>query len=117
MTIELGNRLASLRKEKGYSQEELAEKLGVSRQAVSKWENGEASPDTANLIALAELYDISLDELVGKAPAGSSKTEEVEGEVVDSVVPETGSFEEEEVMRYLQGVVRSTKLPGRQHYE
>lgn len=95
MTIELGNRLASLRKEKGYSQEELAEKLGVSRQAVSKWENGEASPDTANLIALAELYDISLDELVGKAPAGSSKTEEVEGEVVDSTIAEPGSFEEE----------------------
>lgn len=83
MTIELGNRLAALRKEKGYSQEDLAEKLGVSRQAVSKWENGEASPDTNNLIALADLYGISLDELVGKKGPASSKEEVVEGEVVD----------------------------------
>ena len=83
MTIELGNRLAALRKEKGYSQEDLAEKLGVSRQAVSKWENGEASPDTNNLIALADLYGISLDELVGKKGPASSNEEVVEGEVVD----------------------------------
>lgn len=40
MTLEFGNRLAEMRKEKGYSQEELAEQLGVSRQAVSKWERG-----------------------------------------------------------------------------
>ena len=64
MTIKLGNRLADLRKEHGYSQEELAEKLGVSRQAVSKWECGEASPDTDNLIELARLYNTSLDELL-----------------------------------------------------
>lgn len=65
MTIEFANRLAELRKNKGLSQEELADKLGVSRQAVSKWERGEASPDTDNLIELARIYDISLDELVG----------------------------------------------------
>ena len=65
MTIELANRLAELRKSKGLSQEELADKLQVSRQAVSKWERGEASPDTDNLIELAKIYGISLDELVG----------------------------------------------------
>ena len=65
MTIELGNRLADLRKQHGLSQEELADKLGVSRQAVSKWERGEASPDTDNLVELARIYDISLDELLG----------------------------------------------------
>ena len=65
MTIELANRLAELRKQKGLSQEELADKLQVSRQAVSKWERGEASPDTDNLIELAKIYEISLDELVG----------------------------------------------------
>lgn len=65
MTIEFANRLAELRKSKGLSQEELADKLGVSRQAVSKWERGEASPDTDNLIELAKIYGISLDELVG----------------------------------------------------
>ena len=66
MTIELGNRLAELRKKHGLSQEELADQLGVSRQAVSKWERGEASPDTDNLIELARIYGISLDELLGQ---------------------------------------------------
>lgn len=65
MTVEIGDRLASLRKAHGYSQEELADKIGVSRQAVSKWERTESSPDTDNLIALANLYGVSLDELVG----------------------------------------------------
>ena len=47
------------------SQEYLAEQLGVTRQAVSKWESGTSEPSTANLLALAKLYGISLDELVG----------------------------------------------------
>ena len=64
MTIETANRLYELRKKHNLSQEELAEKLGVSRQAVSKWERCEASPDTDNLIALAKIYNLSLDELI-----------------------------------------------------
>lgn len=64
MNVEIANKLINLRKEKGFSQEELAEKIGISRQAVSKWERAESSPDTDNLIALARLYEISLDELL-----------------------------------------------------
>ncbi len=64
MNIEIANRLQQLRKEKGYSQEELAQALGLSRQAVSKWERAESSPDTDNLICLARLYGMSLDELL-----------------------------------------------------
>ena len=64
MNIVIANRLATLRKQNGFSQEELAAKLGISRQAVSKWERAESSPDTNNLIALAELYRISLDALL-----------------------------------------------------
>ena len=64
MNIETANRLVQLRKENGLSQEALAAKLGVSRQAVSKWERAEASPDTDNLIALAELYGMTLDGLL-----------------------------------------------------
>lgn len=75
MTIELGNRLAELRKQHGLSQEELADKLGVSRQAVSKWERGEASPDTDNLIELAKIYNVSLDELLGLAQPKEDKEE------------------------------------------
>ena len=64
MTIEIADRLIQLRKKNGLSQEELADKLGLSRQAVSKWERAEASPDTDNLICLAKLYGVSLDELL-----------------------------------------------------
>lgn len=65
MNLKIANRLVQLRKEHGFSQDALAEKLGVSRQAISKWECGEAAPDTDNLIALAELYDVTLDSLLG----------------------------------------------------
>jgi transcriptional regulator with XRE-family HTH domain len=64
MNIEIANRLVQLRKKNGLSQEELAEKLGISRQAVSKWERAESSPDTDNLISIAKLYNVSLDELL-----------------------------------------------------
>lgn len=74
MNIEIANRLVTLRKEKGFSQEDVAEKLGISRQAVSKWERAEASPDTDNLIALSKLYGVSLDELL------SSSAESIENE-------------------------------------
>jgi len=64
MTIEIANHLAELRRKAGFSQEALADKLGLSTQAVSKWERAEAAPDIYNLIALARLYNISLDELL-----------------------------------------------------
>lgn len=64
MNITTANRLVQYRKQRGMSQEQLAAELGLSRQAVSKWERAEASPDTDNLIALARLYNVSLDELL-----------------------------------------------------
>ena len=64
MNIETANRLFQYRKKHNLSQEELAEKIGVSRQAVSKWERAEASPDTDNLIILAKIYGVTLDELL-----------------------------------------------------
>ena len=64
MNIQIANRLVEMRKVRGLSQEALAEELGISRQAVSKWERAESSPDTSNLITLAKLYNVSLDELL-----------------------------------------------------
>ncbi|MGN0455294.1 MAG: helix-turn-helix domain-containing protein [Acutalibacteraceae bacterium] len=64
MNIETANRLLQYRKKHSLSQEELAAKIGVSRQAVSKWERAEASPDTDNLILLAQIYGVTLDELL-----------------------------------------------------
>ena len=75
MNIKLADRLVELRKEHKLSQEALAEKLGLSRQSISKWERAEASPDTDNLIALAEVYGITLDELLGKNEPKAEKTE------------------------------------------
>ena len=65
MTI--GQRISDLRKERGYSQEYVAERLDVSRQAVSKWECDASAPDTYNLIALSELFGVSVEYIaVGK---------------------------------------------------
>lgn len=64
MNIKTANRLCELRKKHNLSQEELAAKLGVSRQAVSKWERSESSPDTDNLIELAKIYNMTLDDLL-----------------------------------------------------
>ena len=55
----LGERIQALRRERGMSQEDLAEALDISRQAVSKWEKGLSYPDTGNLLALAELFGVT----------------------------------------------------------
>ena len=62
--MELNERLAQLRKEHGLSQNDLADQLKVSRQAVSRWEQGLAMPSSDNLIYLSKLYGITLDELI-----------------------------------------------------
>ena len=63
--MSLSENLQRLRKEKGLSQEDVAQKLFVSRQSVSKWENGNAEPGVENLKALARLYGVTLDKLMG----------------------------------------------------
>ena len=72
--MKLEERLTALRKEKGLSQLELAEALGVSRQAVSRWEVGASAPGMENLLALSRLYGVPLDELVG-GPARAAEPE------------------------------------------
>jgi transcriptional regulator with XRE-family HTH domain len=75
----LGERLQNLRKENMLSQEKLADLVGVSRQAVSKWETGLSNPDTENMIKLGEIFNLSIDEIIGrvfvknKVPEESSK--------------------------------------------
>lgn len=60
----ISENLLTLRKHSHFSQEAVAEKIGVSRQAVAKWESGETVPDILNCEKLAKLYDVSLDDLV-----------------------------------------------------
>ena len=60
-------KLVELRRKAGLSQEELASRLEVSRQAVSKWESGASDPSTMNLMALAKLFGVSAEELLKEA--------------------------------------------------
>ncbi len=61
-----GNRLAEIRKQHNLTQNDIADRLDISPQAVSKWENDLTSPDIDTLIKLAEIFNVSIDELVGK---------------------------------------------------
>ena len=63
--IKFDENLRAFRKQKEFSQEYLAEKMNVSRQTISKWENGTAMPDLKKLTDLATLFDVSMDELLG----------------------------------------------------
>lgn len=62
--MKLEEKLQILRKKNGYSQEQLADKLGIARQTISKWENGQAIPELNGLIALSKLYGIAIDRIV-----------------------------------------------------
>ncbi|HHT55262.1 MAG TPA: helix-turn-helix transcriptional regulator [Acholeplasma sp.] len=62
--MNIGERIYNLRKEKGLSQEQLANKLDVSRQSISKWELGESNPELVNIVELAKVFDVSTDYLL-----------------------------------------------------
>ncbi|EOP09096.1 MULTISPECIES: helix-turn-helix domain-containing protein [Bacillus] len=62
--MSIGEQLKKLRELKGFSQEDVAKKIGVTRQAVYKWENDKSFPDIENLILLSEMYNVTLDELI-----------------------------------------------------
>ena len=77
-------KLVSLRKNSGLSQEQLAEKLGVSRQAVSRWESGDSTPDMLNLLGLCKCFGVSSDYLINDdyesdedIPSVKKKNEEI----------------------------------------
>lgn len=89
--MELKENLAALRKEKGLSQNELAEEMHVSRQTISKWEVGSVQPSADNLIWLSKFYQVSLDELVGiaeKSETPSCAEENPEPENLEPAKPE-----------------------------
>lgn len=89
MNIETANRLLQYRKKMNLSQEELASKIGVSRQAVSKWERAEASPDTDNLILLADIYGVSLDELLKGEKETESETQSETPKIIPTATQHT----------------------------
>ena len=62
--MDISERLQELRKKEGYSQEQVAEMLGLSRQAISKWESGQGKPEIDNIIKLTEIYHVSADYIL-----------------------------------------------------
>lgn len=108
--MELNERLAQLRKEHGLSQNDLADQLKVSRQAVSRWEQGLAMPSSDNLIYLSRLYGITLDELIyGKEEIENEQAEEAEEisvpEETDSAKTQTRPWSKKWWVKILFGIL------------
>ena len=100
--MNIGERITTLRKEKDISQAELAKRLSVSRQAVSKWEQGTSTPDTERLIQLAEILDTEVEYLAtGVHPEP--------GSVVLNVVETVERVEEKVVVKE---VIRHVRRPS-----
>ena len=90
--MDFSEKIAMLRRQKNWSQEELAEKLMVTRQAVSRWESGQSKPSTERLLALGVLYGVSIDQLLntGNVEVPAAKTVSAPPEVAsrEAVIPE-----------------------------
>lgn len=79
MAIKISDNLRILRTKERYSLEDVAEIIGVSRQSVAKWENGESMPDIEKCVKLAKLYKVSLDDLVSEEYSGEFDDDEEKG--------------------------------------
>lgn len=91
--MNIGSTIYKLRTAKNLSQEELAERLDVSRQSVSKWENDASVPDLDKLVKLSEIFEVTLDELVGReVPKDETKEEPPPPQVIVQQVPAKESF-------------------------
>lgn len=75
--MEIGNKINQLRKLSGMTQEQLAEKLNVSRQTISKWESDSTSPDLESIVKISRIFHVSLDDLLKEGESGvANKTDE-----------------------------------------
>ncbi len=97
---EIGSFLKKLRKEKGFTQEQIAEKLNVSGRTVSRWETGNNMPDISLLVEIAELYDITIPEIIN----GERKSENMKEDVkeVAEVMADYAGVEKEKIISDVQ---------------
>lgn len=86
-------KLKSIRKQAGMSQEQLAEKLGVSRQAITKWETDAGIPDIQNLMAISTLFDISIDEMLSNKKGVNKKAEYLFESVTEYAIDEPKRYD------------------------
>lgn len=89
----LAEKLKSMRKQTGMSQEQLAEKLGVSRQAVTKWETDAGIPDIENVMAISALFDISMDELLSNEKGAKKPTDYLFESITEYDIDEPKRFD------------------------
>lgn len=82
----LSEKLQKLRKSKGYSQEELSNLIGVSRQAISKWESGQSCPDISNLITLSDIYSVSIDSILKDGDSADEAGKSTDSNTTSQVV-------------------------------
>jgi transcriptional regulator with XRE-family HTH domain len=108
MRVKLHERLAKLRRQHGFTQQHVADRLGMSRGAYSNYELGSREPDAENLVTLAQLYDVTVDYLItGASPADSGARKESrveESRVLHNVI----SREEEEFLKWVDENLESS---------
>ena len=90
--MNLAEHLKEAREKVGYSQQDVAEKLNVSRQAVSRWENGKTYPDIENLVILSQLYKTSIDDLLENKFTESTKEDSPENKPIEPVKEDSGDI-------------------------
>ena len=111
--MEFNNRLYQLRKQKGFSQEELANRLNVSRQTVSKWEVGDSTPDMEKLVAISDLFDVSLDMLImGKEalPQASGPAKSELADVISEKILTPGNKKKAKSALKIAGIIAGAVL-------
>ena len=104
--IKVGAFLQTLRKEKGLTQEQLAEQVGVARRTVSRWETGSNMPDLDILLELADFYSVDLREILD----GERKSEQMNEELKETVL-QVADYSNEEKARLLKRMRRKTITP------
>lgn len=101
--MNIADRIQSLRKSKGISQEQLADVVGVSRQAVSKWESEQTIPDLEKILLMSEYFDVTTDYILkGIEPVSAEMNHMTIGDVLDQKVLTTGNGKRtKKILRYL----------------
>lgn len=105
MELKLSKQLQSLRKQKGLTQEELAEVFNVTNQSVSKWESGQTCPDISLLPEIAEYFKVSIDELLGYKPMSSVNSIYLQ---MKSIIDEAKTRSEKQELAYILASLAST---------
>ena len=108
LVIEMSNNIRKYRKSKRMSQDTLAEMLHVHQTAVSQWENEKTEPDISNLARMAEIFEVTIDDIMGVSKKGSPDTQDVGArqEVID-IMTDLSSDEIQRVRDFVSGLKAS----------